>query len=78
MKNDHIQDGMDDLFKEYTLEDVTEYIEIMKKTSGYLTSTDYWNAIKEGKEKGYSIVEVKTWERMEKLLRELEDSGKYS
>ena len=34
MKNDHIQDGMDDLFKEYTLEDVTEYIEIMKKHLG--------------------------------------------
>ncbi|OJE31667.1 hypothetical protein BAQ47_03190 [Bacillus tropicus] len=70
-EDDDIQKEMDRLFPEYKLEDIQRYIEIMQKTSGYKSCKAYWQAVQEGKEKGYSIAELKKWERMEKALKEL-------
>lgn len=67
---------MEHVFKSYTLEEVEEYLENMKLTSGYETAEEYEQAVKENREIGASFAEIQNWKRMQTLREELQNEKK--
>lgn len=64
----------EEVVEKATKEDILRNVNRARTTSGYGNVEEYKQAISSGMVKNYSRAQLKMWERMEKLLKEMENN----